>query len=65
MFCGSSEVGDVLGLLEILVDILALTVQFVGEILEVGGDIVACLVLLHVVVVEVPVEAGLASLLQL
>ena len=65
MFCGSSEVGNVLGLLEVLVDVLTLTVQLVGEVAEVAGNKTTSLVLLHVVVVEVPIETGFAFFLQL
>ena len=64
MFGGSSEVGKLLGLLEVLVDVVTLAVELVGEVFEVGGNVAACLVVVHVVVVEVPVEAGLVLLLQ-
>ena len=58
------DIGDVLGFLEVFVDVIGGAVQFVRKGMQVLGDIMASLVALHIVVVEVPIEAGLAGLLK-
>ena len=49
---------------EVPVDFVALRVQLVGECLQVAPDVLAGLVVCHVVMVEIPVEMRLALLLQ-
>ena len=56
------DIGDSLLAGEAVVDVTILAVQFVGEVAEILRDVVARLVLADVIVVEVPVEVGLALL---
>ena len=65
MFRGCCKKCNLLRLLEVVVDAGILTVQFVGEVLQVLCDKAPSLVALHVVVVKVPIEKGLSVLLQI
>ena len=49
---------------EVAIDGFRRGVEFVGEVFEITTDVLAGLVMLHVIVVEVPVEMRLALLLQ-
>ena len=64
MFGGGCDIAYVFWAMEILIDFFIRIVQFVGEILQVLGDIAPCLVALHVVLVEIPIELGLSFFLQ-
>ena len=61
---GRSHVSHRLRLAELPVDVVVGDVQLVGESSQILADIPAGLMLTHVVVVEVPVEAGLPLALQ-
>ena len=49
---------------ELPVDVGIGAVQLVGKVFQVSGNIPASLVVLHIVMVEVPVELGLAFFLE-
>ena len=51
------------GLSEVVVDVSTLYVEFVGKILQIAADVQACFGG-SVIVVEIPIEAGLALLLK-
>ena len=69
---GCRDAADVLRLAEVAVDGVGSGVQLVGEVLQVLGNVASGFMLLHtttvgvrhVVVVEVPVEIGLAGILE-
>ena len=50
--------------MELAVDVGIGAVELVGEVFQVLGDVAACLVALHVIMVEVPIETGLVLVLQ-
>ena len=64
VFSRCSDIADMLVLAEIIIDFIGLDIQFVGEILQVLTDILSCLMFLHVIMVEVPIEAGFPFLHQ-
>ena len=57
---GCGDVADALRPLEVPVDVVGLHVERVGEVRQVLTDVLPGLIVVHVVVVEVPVEGGLA-----
>ena len=61
---GCCDIADLLGQTEITVDFIGISVELVGEELQVAADVLASLVMLHIIMVEVPVEVGLAFMLQ-
>ena len=63
VFCRCRYKTDVLGLTEIVEDVRAFYVEFVGKILEVTTDILACFGG-SVIVVEIPIETGFTLLLK-
>ena len=68
VFSRSTEIGNVLGLFEVSVNLLVGNVKFVREILQILTNICACLVLdsmliSHVVIIEIPIEARFSMFL--
>ena len=53
-----------LGAVEIAVDFFRRHVQLVGKVFQITANVLSGLVALQVVMVEVPIEMGLAGLLQ-
>ena len=64
MLGGGRHIPNLLGLAELLVDVGIGVVQLVRKVFQVSGNIPACLVVLHIVMVEVPIELGLAFFLE-
>ena len=68
VFGRSTEIGNVLGLFEVSVNLLVGNVKFVREILQILTDIRACFMLdsiliLHVVIIKIPVEVRFSQFL--
>ena len=61
---GCGDNADVVLVAEVAIDGFRRGVEFVREVLEITADVLSGLVMLHVIVVEVPVEMRLALLLQ-
>ena len=49
---------------EVLVNLIIMDIKLIGKCLQVSADVLAGLVACHIVMVEIPIEMGLALLLE-
>ena len=64
ILCRGRDIGYGLLSGEVVVDVVIVIVQLVGEVVEILGNVVTCLELFEVIVVVVPIETGFTLLLH-